>query len=249
MNFFSTSLLAVSLAIASSVAASAAGISLNPTGFTSSVRSVANDGLFPEAEDVLFPASTPFSDSHGVAEGGSSSSSVYNFTDTVLDIRFDHSREATEFSLGFSQGTLYFTVDADVGYTLDGSYVANDLEGLTVYQRAYLYDETDGLFLFAGLQQSRVTPNESFLLGLAEGDFSNSVAGSLTGTLVTGHTYEFYYRSYINTFPTPGGAPASANGFVRLILTPEPSSAVLLAFGLAGLAARRRRGAAERLVL
>jgi hypothetical protein len=63
------------------------------------------------------------------------------------------------------------------------------------------------------------------------GDLS-ATTGVLTGTLASG-------ESLINVF-YQGGYDGSLTGTIRLTLVPEPSTALLLAFGLAGLAVGRR---------
>jgi hypothetical protein len=133
-----------------------------------------------------------------------------------------------------------FVLDANVGYSLDGAYTALDAIGQYVHFFAYLYDNTSDAYVFNSDQSSLSTPNESFTLGLSGGDYNNDLIGSLPGTLVAGHGYDFTVHADIGDYDSHNVA-AAASGFVNLIFVPEPTTALLLASGLLGLAARGRR--------
>jgi hypothetical protein len=213
-------------------------VTLNPVG-TSYVRSQASDGSTIN-NDTLYPTTLPYPNSHSVTQGGSSSSTDYDLSDASFEITMEHERETANNAHGLSLAFIYFTVDQNVDYLLEGVYTAVDAAGRSIVQLASLYDNTDSSSSFYGRQESDHTPNESFTLGLAEGDNSNSVSCCLTGTLLAGHEYLFHYYNIVNA---AAGSPsaATADGYVRLTFVPEPSTALLLAGGLAGLAAAGRR--------
>jgi hypothetical protein len=106
-----------------------------------------------------------------------------------------------------------------------------------------LFDITNNVFVFYHEQVSTSTPNENFTLGLAGGDFQNTVSGPLTGTLTAGNDYRLHYNASIAATASIG---ATATGFVSIAFTavPEPSTTLCLiigSFSLAGLKAKRRR--------
>ena len=92
------------------------------------------------------------------------------------------------------------------------------------------------------------------MLGVAgDGDFSNTTQGSLTGTLLAGHQYEFYFEDFIQAFPqTDFGATATGcitlsiggatgGGACGVAAVPEPGSLALAGLALAGLGLARRK--------
>ena len=94
--------------------------------------------------------------------------------------------------------------------------------------------------MFRETSQSRSTSNESFLLGVAgDGDYFKSTTGSLTGNLLAGHNYRFFFNSLIQAFGPSGETlvAATANGNVTLQIgsVPEPPFLALMTFGLAGI--------------
>jgi hypothetical protein len=193
--------------------------------------------------EALNPASLPYSYTSSSIDRGASSESEYDLSNDAFDITLDHYRLSTYGSYGWSTGDIYFSVDQDVNYTASGSYTAVDADGRLIDLRAWLYDITGISMLFDSTQQSRSTPDESFTLGLTEADYAplNSFSGSLTGTLVAGHDYRFHYFAMLLANPSSSTTAATASGSVSLTFIPEPSTALLLALGIVGLAARRRR--------
>jgi hypothetical protein len=179
------------------------------------------------------------------SSGGSTSITGYAVSNSVFEFTFDHSRAGASGSLAQSTANIYFSVDETVDYELEGLYTTSDVgEAGTVLLFTWLLDDTAGTFAFANTQQSGSVPDESFTLGLEEGNVDNALEGSLTGTLIAGHEYELSVWSYIES--SSGDSGATATGSVRLHFVPEPSAVSQLAAGLAGLlglARRRKQGA------
>jgi hypothetical protein len=63
---------------------------------------------------------------------------------------------------------------------------------------------------------SSLIADESFTLGLSEGNFLNTDDGSLTGTLIAGHEYRLYYNVNVYAWSSADTALASGSGFLSL---------------------------------
>ena len=203
-------------------------------------------------EDWLEPAAISGTCSHSAVLGGNASTTSYDLSDGGLSIVFDHARTGDQYAGASSYGAIFFSVDAEVGFLVEGTYTALDPDGRTVMQRLTLVDETlrpdpanplPGAFVFRSYQESRSTPNEGFSVGLLEGDYGNGPVGdvgsnSATGTLVAGHVYGFYWDATLFAHE-PAPSPASATGFFSLTIVPEPGTRALLALGLAVLGGAR----------
>lgn len=197
----------------------------------------------------LFAQSPPYSATHSQSAAGTQSSAIYTFDNDELLIEFEHSHASDSVSSQYagSTGLIQFSVDSDVLYLLDGIYQADDDSlGDWILLEAKLIDNSAGaISLFENSQASDSTVDESFDLGLAEGDSANVLLGSLTGLLVAGHTYTLEYTAEIEDRDLCCSSTL-ANGHIRLQLTaiPEPSTALSVGLGLAALsgARRRRRG-------
>jgi hypothetical protein len=222
-------------------AAAAFTITLN-SGGTSELLTRGNDRVGARVDEFVYPTALSYSYTSTSVDGGSSSQSVYDLSDSAFNITFDQSRTTAEFSEGRSWGYIYFTVDQDVYYSAAGAYSAIDPDGLLLSQTAWLSDVGTGFDVFKFSQGSDSTPNESFLLGAAGGDSSNVGLGSLSGTLTAGHDYRFWYDSYVSAWPSSSWTNATSSGYVSLSFTPipEPSSALLVSLGLSGFALLRR---------
>ena len=197
----------------------------------------------PRASSFQTFAGLPDANTSTSIDGGASAVSNYDFDNSGFDITFSHSRVDTYFSQGWSYGYTYFSVDQNVDYVASGWYTAVDPDGdgRAVYFRSFLEDMTTASRVFDSLQSSESTPNESFTLGLSEGDDNNIDLGSLAGTLIAGREYQFYYTAYIQTVNPPNASSATGSGGISLSFVPEPGAGLLLTTAILGVALRRRR--------
>lgn len=236
-----TTLLAISLVAA--VPASAytitlgAGSNLNITAFDG-VETSDESGLNPGVVLPYFATATAF-------DSGSSVVTEYDLSNDGFLITMDHIRTGISGGASQSSGEVRFGVDQDTAYSASGSYSAFDTDGHNIRLTVHLRDYTllpSPYFLFQSHQQSLSTPNESFILGETDGDFTNGMNGDLTGTLIAGHSYGFIYNLYIRS-SSPISSTVSATGFIDLSFSaiPEPSTGLLLTLGLLGLGVHRHR--------
>jgi hypothetical protein len=127
--------------------------------------------------------------------------------------------------LSLSQTYVNFSTDVNVPYTASGSY--GNIGGFTQLF-SYLTDTTASTYLYYGYQQSVGGP-AAFNLGGAGGNYDNSFLGSLTGTLLAGHTYQWYVNAYTQAYPD-ADLGAAAGGSVSLTIgtaVPEVSSIIV----------------------
>jgi hypothetical protein len=152
---------------------------------------------------------------------------------------------------GTVQGAVVtqFTTDANISYTAGGSYSNSD--GYT-HLYGYLFDFTASSFVFLSEQVSPSGP-ASFTLGGAAGSYYNSFSGSLTGTLLAGHAYQWYGQASSQAYvAADGGATPSGGVSLTLGAVPEQSSVLVwsvLALTMGGVcwwqrASSRRSGSA-----
>jgi hypothetical protein len=172
---------------------------------------------------TLVPESTLIS----ASAGGASASTFLTRTQSVFNANFDHSRTSAIWTIAYSEGYDEFSVSATTPYVLSGTYAMSG-QGIIQFE-VYLYDVTSSMILFDNYQASTSTPNQAFALGSTGGDLSNFLQGSLTGTLLVGHTYEWFYSARINSNATEYPA-ASATGNATLSFgaeVPEPASLII----------------------
>lgn len=145
--------------------------------------------------------------------------------------------------------SMLFTVDANTSYSLFGFYDVTDVSsaGKVRFHSTLMDVSASNALLFESAQESLSTMNESFVLGGAGGDSININSGSLTGTLIAGHSYAWFFQAFMQARPTADDG-ASALGNVSLILSdggtnpvPEPTSIALFGIGAIGLIVFHRR--------
>lgn len=211
----------------------------SPVLITAAVRGGVSDSKI-NAQDSAAPA-IPSSGVLVADPGGSSSITTYDLSDSGFEIRMNHTRADFTGAFAATSARIEFTVDTAVTFEMSGSYAATDADGKNVVLTADLQDTTDSSFVFLSEQRSNFTPNEMFTLGLQEGDDTNSLIGSLAGLLIPGHIYLLRMSAQIagGFLPSPT-SPATAMGTLKFAFVPEPSTALLVALGLAGLSWRGR---------
>lgn len=159
---------------------------------------------------------------------------------------------ADPFSFANGQVQLVFTPSTDLAYNLSGSYSET---GASSFHSLFvdLSDLTTKTPLFDNLQSSASVTNETLTLGNQAGTDSNSLSGSLTGTLLADHQYSLSIATETDGMPqltfalgeiTPFSfvpLGTGANGSVSLGLAPTaiplPPAAWMGLATLAGIGA------------
>lgn len=137
---------------------------------------------------------------------------------------------------------VYFTVDTDVAYEIDGSFAVTDDgdPGQVILELRLTHDASwpDLPDFFYSTQHSQVTSNETLTVGETGGDFDNFVSGTQTGILEPGYIYEFDIGMHIGSaFLTEDSATAIGNVsivFSEIAPTVLPSLSAPGSFALAG---------------
>jgi hypothetical protein len=223
--------------------ARAATVTLSSPAVLTSEAGVAPSAL---SSDVASTSSLPFIDSTNIVNGSDSSSAAYGLSNAGFQISFEQARSGNFAHWTKSSGSVYFSVDTNVDFLAAGTFTGIHADPQTLAFAAGLADLTTGTMVFLSQQQSNNQLNETFTLGLAEGDALNAFVGALAGTLLAGHQYLFQYEAQSANINTLTGAPVSAHGSVSLSFVPEPSTALLLGMGLAALARRGARRVRQR---
>lgn len=123
-----------------------------------------------------------------------------------------------------SWGRVYFRVTQPVTYAVSGQYAMSGTNGLWIGGALVGPGQFE---LFANNQSSLAVPNESFDLGEVAGADYNYLAGALSGILQPGQDYVFGYN--YDLWATAADTGASAVGWFRFTVTPEPTSVLLAA--------------------
>lgn len=212
------------------------------------------DGVGSAGEELFTSLGIPASGTIAGTDGNNTSRFTVSQQGTGDQATFsygmEHAREAgVPDALAQGGGQMKFTVGANTTYALSGSYAASHTGGTgEVYFAGYLYDLTAGAFLFNSVQTSQGIGNESFTLGGSGGDVFSHVSGTLTGGLLSGHTYMLSFGTRIQDLPTTNAA-ATATGNLTLKIgggapasVPEGGAGIAsVVVALAALAGARRQ--------
>jgi hypothetical protein len=180
--------------------------------------SYADDGSGAHGASTL--ADTALSDTQNVANGGTSISETYAFTDAAFRIDVTQTRSGNAHAYAQSFGNVYFTVlsDQTLVYSLTGQYAAADVNAMPgeIYLFTWLDDLTTGERLFDTKQISVNTPNEVFIPGQMGGDSYDYRMGNMTGDLAAGDEYVWHYDLLIATDAATSSNGSSATGYLTL---------------------------------
>jgi len=237
----------ICIVLFASTFAKADTVVLNAGGQTT-LNTVARDASLGlgGAQSSRMPSALPYVDTDSVTNGSASSTTSYNFSQAMFGLTMSQSRPGTLDSRADSVGSIFFSVTQDVLYGLAGSYSSVDSNPRQVLLFAKLTDVDTSAVLFSSEQISRSTANQSFVLGGTSGDFSNTLSGSSSGTLTSGHRYVLEYQSGLYAHQAdPDGAIATGNLTLSLTPTgtplPTAACAGLMLMGVMNLR-RSRRG-------
>jgi hypothetical protein len=187
------------------------------------VRSWVSEGSFYGAEhdeETYTDTSIPASEVITAQVGSIRSTTVVDFrtvgNSNIFDFDLDHVRGSSSGSNADTIATIEFKATKDMTYRIEGNY---SLSGnLKIYLDVYIFNRTDGDFLFRNYQLSENTTNESFTLGSSSGDNGNLLEGNLTGNLIGGRVYEIYLRAIIQVIGGDSDSGASATGGVTFTI-------------------------------
>lgn len=229
------------LALAPCASRAAVNITLNSTAAFANDQS--GGTVLTPFNGTTIPTTTPFD----AIDGDSFSKNVADWSilggQTILSFDLNHMRNGSKNTGGGFQArtfvsTIRFGVSEDTTYDLSGFYNVTDVgasDSGAVYYSASLEDDTNDVFLYSGVYESRSTHDEQFALGGAQGDIGHGETGSLTGDLVSGNTYVLRFDSYISAIPDADSG-ASATGNVTLkIGSAVPEPAALAVWSLLGV--------------
>ncbi len=181
-----------------------------------------------------YPTSIPYTATRRVSEPHALSWTHYDFSNDAIELQFEHMRNGKKPELGYnsydslSEGWIYFSVDRDVDYVIEGSYQLS-LSGQSDANYWFnLQDHSTFEQLFDTAHYGRLS--ESYVLGQPD-EFPNDVhynisRGARTGTLFAGRPYELEYLVGIGPLQsTPTAGPdETANGHFRIRFIPRPSA-------------------------
>ncbi|MDJ0521639.1 MAG: PEP-CTERM sorting domain-containing protein [Planctomycetota bacterium] len=157
-------------------------------------------------------------------------------TEFDLDMTLSASRYRREGRRGSATafGTLYFTADEALDYTLSGGLTRTSGSG-TVQHRVLLIDDTANTELYNS--------------GYVSNSTSTSLTGAgLTGSLIAGHAYSLSFEYFAGTTAHNGSIAATGDLLLSFAGTgspvPEPGTLALLGLGLGCIVLHRRRARA-----
>jgi len=201
-------------------------------------------GVIAEWPDIVGDSFTvvanPFDESHAVSLGGSAASSSYDISWLLDFASFDiqaaqqaETSGSTSSITSVSTGYVLFTPDSDITFSVDAAYTY-DLPawGFTAYFSVLVTDDETHENYFA------YGDSISTFDGVPKHD---TFTASGEGFIPAGRECRFLYRMMVDTVGS-SELFATGSGHVSFTITPEPTTASLLALG--GLMLLRRRRAA-----
>lgn len=180
---------------------------------------------------------------------GNFSRTTSTFSVDAITVDFAQSREGVAGDLALGLVFASFLAVTDTAYTISGSITGSG--GFTRITSG-LNDSTNSAndYLLLSQQQYDGGPIVLTVGGLG-GNLDNLLEGSLTGTLLAGHTYSWFVAAHTQAFSaSDGGASAFGNGELRFgspdienrFQVPEPSTwIVFIGIATMALAVPRRQ--------
>lgn len=189
-------------------------------------------------------SSTPFQVQRNISSPPGSSQTNYDYSlngdGALFHLDFDHDVHTTKVGDGLeNDADISFSSTVPLQYELSGFYQMTGLGALSYI--VVMADITTDQEIFRNEQTSYSTQDESFQLGETGGDANNVLTGTMTGSLLPGHTYGYRVNPLVvSWFETE--VPPSATGSFDLLLTPvpEPNSLLILMLGGCWLLNKRK---------
>ena len=190
----------------------------------------------------------------GVSSASGTSDSVSITANFSVDNTLDNNIPGSFGDIAQASGSFIFTANTNSSYELSGSFsvTGDPLWLLTEITLTDLYcasNSTCDEILFWNQAHSINTPNEQFTLGVgAEGDHSNELQGSLSGSFIAGRQYILNYNYIVQTANFSGETFTTGDASSNLLLSigsasssvPEPHIGILLLLGLLGIVPRKQ---------
>lgn len=187
---------------------------------------------------TLTPSTIPFTTEYYFDQGNARNRTAYDLAGQYLRLDFLEHTFSTD-SAAEAEGSIYFTVDADIPYQLSGEYLLPAISGgrggtyfgltLTEWGTGHIFDHR---------QSTAVSYSPAELVLGEEAEATSSIlSGSLTGALHAGAHYRLHYRAL--AYSNGNSTFRTGTGFLLLAI-PEPSTAAMLGLGLIALGAMRR---------
>lgn len=153
------------------------------------------------------------------------------FTPTLLHGSYVQTRPGQQGAVTLGYYSATFSVSTNSTYSALGSYSSSD--GLTHFH-VHLYDNTTSSYLFVNEQVSDGGP-AGFLVNNTAGNVSNILTGNASGTLLTGHSYQWYALAYSQAFSAPDVGTLSL-GSAALLVTELPEQSSLIVWSVLAVA-------------